>query len=81
MIGDSDLPLRVAGSVRLLPALPATRNTKETMLVFIITAVLLAIWFFCWMFLGKTGFIHMLLLTAISTGVVQLVANHRSGRY
>ncbi len=51
------------------------------MLVFIITAVLLAVWLFCWMFLGKTGFIHMLLLTAISMGVVQLVANHRSGRY
>jgi len=41
-------------------------------------AVLMAIWFVLKFFLHKGGFVHILLLTAISVAVVQLMADRKT---
>ncbi len=45
-----------------------------------IVGILLTVWFVLKFFLHKGGFIHILLLTAISIAVVQMLA-HRKTRY
>lgn len=45
-----------------------------------VTAILFVVWFVLKFFLHKGGFIHILLLTAISILVVQLIA-YRKTRY
>jgi hypothetical protein len=46
--------------------------------MWIVVAVLMAIWFVLKFFLHKGGFVHILLLTAISIAVVQLMAERRT---
>ena len=41
-------------------------------------AVLMAIWFVLKFFLHKGGFVHILLITAISVAVVQLMADRKT---
>ena len=41
-------------------------------------AVLMAIWFVLKFFLHKGGFVHILLLTAISVAVVQFMADRKT---
>jgi len=46
-----------------------------TRIVFI---VLLAIWFVLTVFLGKGGFVHLLLLNALGVGFTELLINYRT---
>ena len=48
--------------------------------MWLIVAVLMAIWFVLKFLLHKGGFVHIILLTAISIFVVQLIA-YRKTRY
>lgn len=43
-----------------------------------VTAVLVIVWFVLKFFLHKGGFIHILLVTAISILVVQLIADRKT---
>jgi hypothetical protein len=43
-----------------------------------VTAVLMVIWFVLKFFLHKGGFVHILLLTAISIAVIQLMADRKT---
>lgn len=50
------------------------------MRVWVFGAVLLLIWFVLTFLLHKSGFVHILLLTAVSLFVIQLIA-HRKTKY
>jgi hypothetical protein len=45
-----------------------------------LAAVLFAAWFLGKFVLGKEGFVHILLLCAVATAVVQFVHDRRAGR-
>ena len=46
--------------------------------MWLVVAVLMAIWFALKFFLHKGGFVHILLLTAISIAVVQFMADRKT---
>ncbi len=50
------------------------------MRVWVLGIALLLVWFVLTVLLSKSGFVHILLLTAISLFVVQLTA-HRKAKY
>jgi uncharacterized membrane protein YiaA len=45
--------------------------------IWILSSVLFLVWFVCKFLLGKGGFIHILLLCALSLALVQWVAERR----
>jgi hypothetical protein len=49
-------------------------------MLWVISFVLFIVWFVGTALLGKGGFIHILILCAVATALVQLVANYRAAR-
>lgn len=49
-------------------------------MVWLVAIALFVVWFVGKFILGKEGFIHVLLLTAIAIAVVQFVADRRAAR-
>jgi len=48
--------------------------------VWLFTAALFVVWLACVFVFGKGGFIHILLLSAVATAVVQLLQDRRAAR-
>lgn len=49
-------------------------------MVWLLSLLLFAIWFFAKVVFGKGGFIHILLLCAVAVAVVKLVARYRAAQ-
>lgn len=50
-------------------------------MVWLVTFILFAVWFVAKVILGKGGFVHALLLTAMAIAVVKLVARYRAAQH
>src|SRR5205814_215755 len=71
LIGVSPVKTTSYGTVR--------RDIFLTMLLTrVVFIVLLAIWFVLTVFLGKGGFVHLLLLNALGVGFTELLINYRT---
>jgi len=55
-----------------------TEEREAQVVIWSLVIVLLLVWLTCYLVLGKGGFIHIVLLCAISLALVQWVAERRA---